>query len=67
MHTSYFKQTFRIRILKLCYLSLLSRPPSIPQMHAVANEQGGIKGKSTDSTDRRGDSMVNDMLFGVRV
>jgi hypothetical protein len=36
-------------------------------MHAVANEQGGIKGKSTDSTDRRGDSMVNDMLFGVRV
>jgi hypothetical protein len=34
-------------------------------MHAVANEQGGIRGKSMDSTDRTSDSMVNDGLFGI--
>jgi hypothetical protein len=34
-------------------------------MRNVANEQGGIMGKSKDGTDRTNDSIVNHTLFSV--
>jgi hypothetical protein len=34
-------------------------------MRNVANEQGGIIGKSKDGTDGKNDSIVNDTLFSV--
>jgi hypothetical protein len=34
-------------------------------MRNVANEQGGIIGKSKDTTNRTKDSIVNDTLFSV--
>lgn len=34
-------------------------------MSVVANEQGGIRGKLMDSTDRTSDSVVNNALLSV--
>jgi hypothetical protein len=60
-----FTQPSKPAVLISAILASFLSPSSFLQMRNVANEQGGIIGKSKDGTDGMNDSIVNDTLFSV--
>jgi hypothetical protein len=54
---------FWVRSLNIQNLGFFSIPPSLLEMPAVANKQGGIGEESANSIDRTIDSIANTALF----
>jgi hypothetical protein len=64
MRTPYLMLTLQSCSLELCYLDVVSDPPTYSLTSVVANEQGGDGGELFNWSNRTSDSMTNDLLFG---